>query len=80
MLATHEPVRTETADLFTEYGTNNKTNELEPDLLGVEVELWGEDLGDLDCEEHGSEVEDYAVGDRWEEDIRVREQLERGEK
>jgi hypothetical protein len=79
MLATHEPVRTETADLFPEYGTNYETDELEPNLLGVEVEFWREDLGDLNCEKDGGKVEDYAVGDRWEEDIWVREQLERGE-
>jgi hypothetical protein len=47
---------------------------LEADLLGVEVEFWGEDLWDLDCEEDGSEVEYYAICDSWNQDVRICEE------
>lgn len=49
------------ADLFSDDGANNESNELEPKLFGIEMELLGEELWDLNSGENGSEEEDHCI-------------------
>lgn len=41
------------------------------------MEFGSEELWDFDGEEHGGEVEDYGVGECWEEYVRVYEHADR---
>ena len=49
-------------DLFSDNRTNDQPNELKAKLFGVEVELRGEELRNLNGREDRSEKEDHRVG------------------
>jgi hypothetical protein len=58
----HPAIGYEPADLFANDRSDNDTEELQTDLLGVQVELGRVDLGDLDCERDTSPEENHCVG------------------
>lgn len=75
---THEEVGTSTTKLLTKHRADNHSDELEANLLSVEVILWSKDLCDFHSKEHGGEVEDNALCDCWEENVRVGEHADLG--
>lgn len=64
----HPPITDQAADLLADHGADDNADELQADLLGVEAEFLGEDLGDLDGEGDASPEEDHGVGAGGDED------------
>lgn len=64
----HPAIGNQTADLFTDHGTENDPQELKTDFLGVEAELLGHDLGDLNGEHDATPEEDHGICGGGDED------------
>ena len=66
--AIDEDVGKRSTKLLADDATNNDTQKLQTDLLGIEAEFRDEDLRDLDGKEDGAEAEDKGVGDGGDDD------------
>lgn len=64
----HPLVGGEAANLLAEDGADDEADVLEADLLGVEAELFGEDLWHLEGCHYAAPEEDHGVGDGGEAD------------
>lgn len=60
----HEENGASTTELLTQHRCNHYLNKLQADLLSVEMVFRHEDLGDLNREKNGGEVEHDAVSNR----------------
>ena len=65
LAAIHPEVRQRTAKLGTDEGAHDHADELETKLLGVEVELFAEELRGLDRDQNATEEEYHRVCGRW---------------
>lgn len=63
----HPSVTNQATNLLADHRANDHAEELHADLLGVEAELLGEYLRDLDCEGNATPEEDHGVGTGWNE-------------
>lgn len=64
---THPEVGEYTTHLLANDGSDDHTQELETQLLGVQFELLFQQLGHLDCCEDASKQEDHGVCAGWNE-------------